>query len=119
VPQPGRVREAARAPAPLANGEHVIALIGAANRDPARYPDPDRLDITRFAGANPPEPPLSFAWGPHHCLGAQLARAEGQIAFGRLLERFSVIEIADEELSWRNSSTFRGVESLRVRLEPA
>ena len=106
---------------PLPSGQHVITLIGAANRDPAVYADPDRLDITRFTGQTPPEPPLSFAWGPHHCLGAQLARAEGQIAFGLLLERFAGIEIATpaDELAWRKSSTFRGLESLKVRLTPA
>ncbi|QLQ35881.1 cytochrome P450 [Micromonospora robiginosa] len=109
---------------PLRAGEHVITLIGAANRDPARYADPDTLDIARFAGAEPPETPLSFAWGPHHCLGAQLARAEGQIAFRRLVDRFAVVELADPDideidLEWRHSSTFRGLEELRVRLVPA
>ncbi|MEV4200733.1 cytochrome P450 [Micromonospora globbae] len=109
---------------PLAAGEHVITLIGAANRDPARYADPDVLDIARFAGPEPPETPLSFAWGPHHCLGAQLARAEGQIAFRRLVDRFSVVELADPDideidLEWRHSSTFRGLEELRLRLVPA
>lgn len=109
---------------PLPAGEHVITLIGAANRDPAHYADPDRLDITRFAVPEPPEPPLSFAWGPHHCLGAQLARAEGQIAFRQLLDRFKVVELADPDideidLEWRHSSTFRGLEELRVRLVPA
>lgn len=82
------------------------------------------LDIARFAGPEPPETPLSFAWGPHHCLGAQLARAEGQIAFRRLVDRFSVVELADPDideidLEWRHSSTFRGLEELRLRLVPA
>lgn len=101
---------------PIAAGEHVITLIGAANRDPAKYENPEQLNVRRFQGEGAPEVPLSFAWGPHHCLGAQLARAEGYIAFERLLSTFSDIEIAGDELSWRLSSTFRGVESLPVKL---
>lgn len=104
---------------PILAGEHVIVLIGAANRDPARYPDPERLDVARFAGPVPPEPPLSFSWGPHHCLGAPLARAEGQLVFGRLLARFAVMEVDEARVSWRQSTTFRGIESLTVRLTPA
>ncbi|GAA3734099.1 cytochrome P450 [Salinactinospora qingdaonensis] len=104
---------------PIKKGEHVITLIGAANRDPARYENPETLDIARFSGDRTPEVPLSFAWGPHHCLGAQLARAEGQLAFGRMLERFSEIEVNEDTLKWRTSSTFRGLENLDVRLVSA
>jgi cytochrome P450 len=102
---------------PIAAGEHLITLVGAANRDPAKYRQPDRLDLGRFVEADTPEP-LSFAWGVHHCLGAPLARAEGQLAFGGLLERFGSISVVDDTLHWRDSHTFRGLESLRVHLTP-
>lgn len=103
---------------PLHAGEHVITIIGAANRDPARYRDPETFDVTRFTGDAPPEAPLSFSWGPHHCLGAQLARAEGTLVFGKLLQRFSHLAVDEEALRWRRSTTFRGIEQLHVELAP-
>lgn len=90
-------------------GETAATLLGAANRDPARYDDPDRLDVTRTEIE-----PLSFGSGIHFCLGASLARAEGQEALGALLDRFASIELA-EEPSFRAQLGFRGLESLRVR----
>jgi cytochrome P450 len=102
----------------LSSGQHLLIMLGAANRDPSRYDDPERLDLGRFAGENPPAPPLSFAWGPHHCLGIHLARMELQLAFGGLVQRFREITILDQELAWRESN-FRGLHSLQVKLVPA
>jgi cytochrome P450 len=92
-------------------GESVICLLGAANRDPDVYPDPEELDITR-AGVRP----LSFGGGIHHCLGAQLARIEGEIAFRRLAERLPGLRLEDiEHPSWRPTVTLRGLTTLPAR----
>ena len=98
---------------PVAAGQQVITLLGAANRDPARFSDPDRLDLGRTES-----PSLSFGSGIHFCLGAALARLEGQVVFTLLLSRFASIE-AVEEPRWRPGLTLRGLESLTVRVEPA
>ena len=93
-------------------GQVVIPLIGGANRDPERFPQPERFDVARKG-----EMPLSFGWGIHHCLGAPLARMEAQIVFAKLAERFARIEPA--EPIPRFSTTFlRGVPSLPVRVKP-
>ncbi|HEY8200227.1 MAG TPA: cytochrome P450, partial [Actinomycetota bacterium] len=96
----------------LGAGETIIPILGAANRDPRRFEDPDRLDIAR-----PNNHPLSFGWGIHHCLGAPLARAEGQIVFGLLRERFSSLELMDPNPPL-SSSFLRGRKSLQVRFTP-
>ncbi|MBA2279898.1 MAG: cytochrome P450 [Actinomycetota bacterium] len=95
-------------------GETAITLLGAANRDPARFDDPERFDIGRTDNA-----PLSFAWGIHHCIGAGLARAEGVETFSRLLDAFAGIELLDDPPRWRQSLTLRGLDALPVRLTPA
>jgi cytochrome P450 len=95
---------------PIEPGATVLALIGAANRDPARFHDPDRLDIGRAEGT-----PLSFGSGIHYCLGAALARLEAQIVFDRLLDRFGTIELVGDEPRHRDSLTLRGLVDLRVR----
>jgi cytochrome P450 len=93
-------------------GDVVIPLIGGANRDPERFPDPERFDVARKG-----EMPLTFGWGIHHCLGAPLARLEAQIVFTRLAERFTRIEPAAPIP--RFTTTFlRGVPSLPVRVTP-
>jgi cytochrome P450 len=95
----------------VAAGETALTLLGAANRDPLRFDEPDRFDVGRQDNV-----PLSFAWGIHHCLGAGLARAEGAAVFGALLDRFPTIEVLDDPPRWRQSLTLRGLEGLRVRL---
>jgi cytochrome P450 len=90
-------------------GSIAVALIGAANRDPAHFPDPDRLDITRSDNRH-----LAFGWGIHFCLGAPLARLEGQIAIGTLLRRFPRLALAADRVEWRETSTLRGLRALPV-----
>jgi cytochrome P450 len=93
---------------PVAKGESVLCLLGAANRDPAVYPDPDRLDITR---AN--IRPLSFGGGIHFCLGAQLARIEGEVAISTLLRRFPKLKLDNPETpDWRPTFVLRGLNRL-------
>ncbi|EME51692.1 cytochrome P450 family protein [Amycolatopsis decaplanina] len=94
-------------------GDFVMVSWLAANRDPSRFTDPDRLDITRPMGGH-----LAFGHGLHFCLGAPLARLEGEIAFGRLLDRFADIEVlsAVDDLRWRDSTAMHGLESLELRL---
>jgi cytochrome P450 len=94
-------------------GEFVVVAMGSANRDGDRFTDADHFDITRGSGGH-----LAFGHGIHFCLGAPLARLEGQIAIGRLLERFPKLTLAVDpaELRWRDSALLRGLESLPVRL---
>ena len=112
----GRVvaREVEVAGQTLSAGANVMTLIGAANRDPERYHDPDALDITRDEG-----PPMSFGSGIHYCLGAALARLEGQVCFSRLLGRFGEVALADPDVVHRDSITLRGLVSLPVTLQVA
>jgi cytochrome P450 len=87
---------------PIAAGERVMAILPGANRDPRRFPDADRLDITRTA-ASRGEQHVGFSHGPHYCLGAGLAREEGEIAFGALLRTYPGLSLAVEEseLEWQ------------------
>jgi len=87
----------------------VLAVIGAANRDPERFTDPDRLDIERADNRH-----LAFGWGPHFCFGAPLARIEAQTAFGMLVRRFAHIELEPGRLVWRYNLALRGLEGLPV-----
>jgi cytochrome P450 len=92
----------------IARGESVLCLLGSANRDPAVYPEPDRLDITRSNIR-----PLSFGGGVHFCLGAQLARIEGEIAITTLLRRFPTLTLDDPECpDWRPTFVLRGLNKL-------
>ncbi|HMC09345.1 MAG TPA: cytochrome P450 [Actinomycetota bacterium] len=95
----------------VAAGEALMLLIGAANRDPAQFPDPDRLDVGRSDVKM-----LSFGGGIHFCLGAMLARTEGQIAIGTLLSRVRSLELATDALQWRSHITLRGLTALPVRI---
>ncbi len=94
----------------IAAGSTVLALLGAANRDPARFTDPDRLDVGRAEGS-----PISFGGGIHFCLGASLARMEAQIVVDRLLDRFATIELVGDQPTHRDSLTLRGLVDLHVR----
>jgi cytochrome P450 len=93
----------------MAVGDIVTALIGSANRDPARFAEPDRLDLRRTDVHH-----LGFAAGPHYCLGAALARAEAEIAFASLVRRFPDLRLASDTVSWRQNAVLRGLESLAV-----
>ena len=94
-------------------GEPVLVVTSSANRDPARFPDPDRLDLGRDASGH-----VAFGHGIHYCVGAPLARLEGEIAFGALLSRFPGLSLAVDPatLRWRPSSLIHGLETLPVRL---
>ncbi|MGW3195142.1 cytochrome P450 family protein [Streptomyces sp. NPDC001118] len=91
-------------------GETVLVSLSAANRDPARFPAPDRLDLSRDATGH-----LALGHGIHYCLGAPLARAETEIALAALLERFPELALNDDELRWRPSLRARGLLALPVR----
>ena len=95
----------------LPAGSMVVTAIGAANRDPAQFADPDRLDVTRRDVRH-----ISFGYGIHFCLGAPLARVEGQIALGTLLRRAPQLALAEPTPEWRESSVLRGLKRLRVTL---
>ena len=94
----------------IPKGDVVLALLGAANRDPAKFTDPERLDVGRDEGS-----PMSFGGGIHFCLGAALARAEMQIVLDRLLDRFGTWELVDDPPAYRDSLTLRGLVDLKVR----
>jgi cytochrome P450 len=100
---------------PVQAGATVNLLLGAANRDPERFVEPDDLDIGRPDGNGH----LSFAWGIHHCLGAPLARLEGRVVFARLRERFSRLELLDPEPPRRRSPLLRSLAALPIRFVAA
>jgi unspecific monooxygenase len=91
-------------------GDEILLVLGAANRDPAVFAEPHRLDVTRDARRH-----VGFGGGIHHCLGAVLARMETQIALANLLDRFGRIELAGAPVR-RPTFTLRGLESLPVAL---
>jgi pimeloyl-[acyl-carrier protein] synthase len=90
----------------------VLSVLGAANRDPERFPNPDVLDITR-----PDNRHLAFGWAAHYCFGAPLARVEGQIAFATIFRRLRNLALEPDPLIWRNNMGFRGLETLPVTFE--
>ena len=94
-------------------GEWVFIALPPANRDPARYPGPDQLDLSRDTSGH-----LAFGHGIHYCLGAPLARMEGEVALAALLDRFPRITLAvpPRQLRWRPVSLMNGLQSLPVRL---
>ncbi|KWW99114.1 cytochrome P450 family protein [Carbonactinospora thermoautotrophica] len=96
-------------------GEVVLVALASANRDGRRFADADRLDITRGDSQH-----LAFGHGIHYCLGASLARLEGQVAIGELLARFPDLALAvpPEELAWRPGTLIRGLRELPVTYSP-
>jgi len=91
-------------------GQAVIPMMAAANRDPAAFTDPDRLDITRN-----PNPHVGLGRGIHYCLGAPLARLEAAVAFAIMLERLPNLRLTDTEPVWYRGSVIRGLKTLPVR----
>jgi hypothetical protein len=90
-------------------GEKIVLCLGAANRDPAQFPNPDELNINREQNHH-----LAFADGIHYCLGAALARVETQIAINTLIQRFPDLKLASNKLEWKKSIVIRGLKSLSV-----
>jgi cytochrome P450 len=89
----------------------IFLLVGAANRDPAKFPDPERLDINRQ-----PTRTLAFGYGIHYCLGAALARLESQVVFETLLRRLPNLQLAVETPEFRPNYSLRGLLSLPVTM---
>ncbi|MFN3980267.1 MAG: cytochrome P450 family protein [Caldilinea sp.] len=100
----------------LNRGDLVIAVVGSANRDSAQFPDADRFDITRN-----PQRHLGFGHGVHYCVGAPLARLEGEIAVNTLLRRLPGLRLAADvqRLEWRTQPLFRGLVALPVAWDVA
>jgi hypothetical protein len=96
---------------PIQAGESVMMILGAANHDPAQFPDPDRLDLTRAENRH-----VAFGHGIHYCVGAPLAQLETQIVFTTLLRRFPALRLMAESFTWQPSIVFRGVVSLPIAL---
>jgi hypothetical protein len=92
----------------------VMAVMAAANRDPARFPDPDRIDLTRKDNRH-----VAFGWAAHFCFGAPLARIEGQIAFASLSRRLSNLALEPGPLAWRQNLGLRGLTALPVTFDGA
>jgi cytochrome P450 len=92
----------------------VIAVMAAGNRDPERFPDPDRLDLAR-----PDNRHLAFGWAAHFCFGAPLARLEGQIVLSTLLRRLTDLRLEPQPLVWRTNLGLRGLTALPVAFRPS
>ena len=88
----------------------VIAVMGAANRDPERFAEPDRLDLGRQDNRH-----VAFAWAAHFCFGAPLARIEGQVALEAVLRRMPGLRLAGGPLQWRENLGLRGLTALPVK----
>src|SRR5579859_1604119 len=97
---------------PIRKRQAVIAVMAAANRDPARFSDPDRFDIARDDNRH-----LAFGYAAHFCFGAPLARLEGQVVFESLLRRFPTFHLEPQELIWRTNLGLRGLTSLKIGFE--
>jgi pimeloyl-[acyl-carrier protein] synthase len=93
----------------LKKDERIRWFIPSANRDPVVFANPDSFDISRW-----PNPHVAFGNGVHHCLGATLARVEGQEVFKALAERFPGLQLETEELEYQPSITFRSLKTLPV-----
>lgn len=95
----------------IRKGWTVLCMLGAANRDPKQFKDPDRLDLKRLNNQH-----LAFSAGIHACIGAQLARLEGQVALQNLAQRFPQMKLVDSHAEWASTFGLRGLKSLSVVL---
>jgi pimeloyl-[acyl-carrier protein] synthase len=95
----------------IRKGQAVIGVLAAANRDPERFPDPDRLDLAREDNRH-----LAFGWGAHFCFGGPLARLEAQIVFEEMLKGFPNWSLEPIPLVWRTNLGIRGLTSLHLNL---
>jgi cytochrome P450 len=91
-------------------GQAVMAVMAAANRDPERFSDPDRFDVTRQDNRH-----LAFGYAAHFCFGAALARVEGQEVFDAIMKRMPDLQLEPGPLTWRNNLGLRGLCALPVR----
>ena len=98
----------------IRKGQAVIAVMAAGNRDPERFPDPDRLDLSRTDNRH-----LAFGWASHFCFGAPLARIEGQLVFEAIARRMTNLELEPRPLVWRDNLGLRGLTSLPVTFSRA
>jgi len=98
----------------IRKGQAVIAVMGAGNRDPERFPDPDRLDLGRTDNRH-----LAFGWASHFCFGAALARIEGQLVFEALASRTANLVLEPRPIVWRENLGLRGLTALPVTFEMA
>jgi cytochrome P450 len=89
----------------------ILCMLGAANRDPQRFEEPNRLDLKRLNNQH-----LAFSAGPHACIGGQLARLEGQVALLNLVQRFPKMKLTGLRPEWASTFGFRGIKSLPVIL---
>jgi cytochrome P450 len=89
----------------------ILCMLGAANRDPKQFKDPDQLDLKRLNNQH-----LAFSAGPHFCIGSQLARLEGQVAINALVQRFPNMKLSGPRPEWAPTFGFRGLKSLSVTL---
>ena len=87
----------------------ILCMLGAANRDPKRFKDPNQLDLKRLNNQH-----LAFSAGPHACIGGQLARLEGQIAILNLVQRFPEMKLTGPRPEWASTFGLRGLNDLRV-----
>jgi cytochrome P450 len=97
----------------ISRGQLVIAMIDLANHDPARFSRPEEFRIDRDEAA-----PLSFGWGPHVCIGAELAHLEARVAFARILERMPSLRLAPQAFHWIDNPVYRGLARLLVHTGP-
>ena len=98
----------------IPKGAKVVAVLAAANRDPGRFADPEKLNLLRSDNRH-----VAFGWAAHFCFGAPLARVEGQIAFNKLLQRIQKPALLEKELQWRENAGLRGLTRLNIAFTPA